>query len=40
MITSGGQGGAIISKNKKIIDKIKDFKFDCLKIKNLDLIFK
>ena len=32
MITSGGQGGAIISKNKKIIDKIKDFReFDCRK---------
>lgn len=30
MITSGGQGGAIISKNKKIINKIKDFReFDC-----------
>lgn len=25
LITSGGHGGAIISKNKKIIDKIKDY---------------
>jgi len=32
MITSGGQGGAIISKNKKIIDIIRDYReFDCRK---------
>ena len=40
MITSGGQGGAIISKNKKIIDKIKDFrKFDCRKDKKFRFNF-
>ena len=32
MITSGGQGIAIISKDKKIIDRIKDYReFDCRK---------
>lgn len=30
MITSGGQGGAVISKDKTLIDKIKDYReFDC-----------
>ncbi len=30
MITSGGQGGAVISRDKKLIDKIKDYReFDC-----------
>ena len=26
MITNGGQGGAIISRNKKLIDNIKDYR--------------
>lgn len=30
MITSGGQGGAVVSKEKKYIEKIKDYlRFDC-----------
>ena len=30
MITSGGQGGAVISKNKELIDKLRDYRaFDC-----------
>ncbi|TLU81982.1 MAG: DegT/DnrJ/EryC1/StrS aminotransferase family protein [Chlorobium sp.] len=30
LITTGGQGGAVISKNKVLIDKIKDYReFDC-----------
>ena len=30
MFTTGGQGGAIISRDKKLIDKIKDYReFDC-----------
>ena len=30
LITSGGQGGAVISRNKALIDKIRDFReFDC-----------
>ena len=30
MFTSGGQGGAVISRNKKLIDNIKDYReFDC-----------
>lgn len=30
MITSGGQGGAVIGRDKALIDKIKDFReFDC-----------
>jgi len=30
MITSGGQGGAVISRDKTLIDKIKDYReFDC-----------
>jgi perosamine synthetase len=32
LITSGGQGGMVVSKNKDIIDKIKDYReFDCRK---------
>ena len=30
MMTSGGQGGAIVSRNKSLIDKIRDYRqFDC-----------
>jgi len=30
LITTGGQGGAVISKNKALIDKIRDYReFDC-----------
>ena len=39
MITSGGQGGAIISRNKKLIDNIKDYRSLIIeKTVSLDLI--
>lgn len=40
MITSGGQGGAVISRNKKLIDYIRDYReFDCRKDSNLRFNF-
>lgn len=40
MITSGGQGGAVISRDKAIIDKVKDYReFDCREDKHLRFNF-
>ena len=40
MITSGGQGGAVISRDKRLIDKIRDYReFDCRDDVNLRFNF-
>lgn len=40
MITSGGQGGAVISRDKQLIDKIRDYReFDCRDDVNLRFNF-
>jgi len=40
MITSGGQGGAVISRDKELIDRIRDYReFDCRDDVNLRFNF-